>query len=440
MEEFLLNDTESLCPICLKRIKAQVVLKNNKVFLKKRCSFHGEFERLHAWDDPFFYKEIIRLSKKKKVHFKDTTVDITSECNMKCPFCFSFIKNERYEPKISDLMKKMKKLKKMEMGGDVILYGGEPTLRKDLYDIVKNIKNLGLSVNVATNGLKLDKNLLQKLDKIKLDRIQLQFDSMDDKVYKKMRKRRVLKEKLRVIKDIKKTNIDVTLFVVLMKGVNENQIDKIISFVGKNPERIKSIIFTVVSPEGSDYYKRYDLTNDDIMRPIENKFKISKKDFIECTEFDIALSNFLYKIGKIKRRNPASCEALCYIYVRGSKLIPLNRLIDLEELSKLLDDVMRKNTKNKLKITFYLLSKIKKIKFNIILFPFLFQTFLSSTRSFLTKKPMGGKFKNTFGIIIAPSQNRYNIDYNLIENCNLYADTKDGEFISFCEKLIFSRN
>jgi uncharacterized radical SAM superfamily Fe-S cluster-containing enzyme len=438
MKVIFLNNTESLCPICLKRVRAQVLLKNKKVFLKKRCYLHGEFEHLHAWDNPFFYKEVFRLSKKKKVRFRDTTIDITSECNMKCPFCFSFLKNEYYEPTISNLMKKIRKLK--HTGGEIILYGGEPTLRKDLFDIVKNIKNLGLPVNIATNGLKLNKYLLQKLNEVKLDRIQLQFDSIDDSIYKKMRKREVLKEKLRVIKNIKKTNIGVTLFVVLMKGVNENQIDKIISFAGKNSERIRYVIFTAVSPEGAYHYNLYHLTNDEIMRTIENKFKISKEDFIKCTEFDITLSNFLYKIGKINRRNPASCEVLCYMYVKNSKLIPLNRLIDLEELSKLLDKVMKRGTKNRLKIALDLFSKIKKIKFNIILLPFLFQTLTSLTYSFLTKKPTGGKFKKTFGVVIAPSQNRYNIDYRLIKNCNLYADTKNGKFIPFCEKLIFSRH
>lgn len=434
----ILNKTKSLCPICLKKVNAKVILKNNKIFISKKCPVHGEFEHLHAWDDPFLYKEIFRLSKNKIVRTKDTTVDVTSKCNMKCPFCFSFLRNENYEPTKLDLIKKIKKLK--NKGGDIILYGGEPTLRKDLYDIVKNIKDLGLTVNIATNGLKLDKNLIQRLDKIKLDRIQLQFDSLDDRIYKKMRKRKILKEKLRVIKDLKKTNIDATLFVVLMKGVNENQINKIISFTEKNSERIRSIIFTSVSPENPYNFKSYSLYNDDIFKPIENKFKISKEDFIKCTEFDINLSNFLYKKGKIKRRCPASCEALCYIYVNGSSLIPLNKLIDLEELSKLLDYITIMDN-NKLKIVSYLISKIRKIKFNIILLPLLIQFFTSSLNSFLTKKPLKSKFKKTFGIIIAPSQNRYNIDYFLnIKNCNLYADTKNGKFIPFCEKLIFTKH
>jgi len=437
MKETFLNNTESLCPICLKKVKAQIVLKGNRVFLKKRCHLHGKFECLHAWDDSFFYKEIFRISKKKKVHFRDTTVDITSKCNMNCPFCFSFVKNEFYEPSISDLMRKIRKLKTLDMGGDVILYGGEPTLRDDLVDIVRNIKNIGLSVNIATNGLELDETLLKKLDKLKLDRIQLQFDSMDDQIYEKLRKTKVLKEKLKLLEDIKKTNIDVTLFVVLLKGVNNNQINKIISFAGKNSEKIKSVIFTAVSPEGKDRYRFYHLINDDIMKPIETKFKISKEDFIKCTEFDIIFSNFLYKIGRMKRRNPAYCEALCYIYVKGSKLIPLNRLIDLEELTELFDDIIKKDNKNKLKMVLYMLPKIIKIKFNIILLPILFQVFISLIHSFLTKKPMQGNFKKTFGIIIAPSQNRYNIDYHFIKNCNLYADTKNGKFISFCEKLIF---
>lgn len=436
MEFELLNKTESLCPVCLAKIDAEVRTKEDKVVIVKRCSEHGEFIYPHAWDNPSIYEEIVRLSRKKEVRFRDTTIDVTSECNMNCSFCFSFSRNKYYNPTIPDLMNKIKKLK--ETGGDVILYGGEPTLRKDLCCIVKDIKKLGFSVNIATNGLELNNSLLLKLDKMKLDKIQLQFDSLNDRTYEIMRNKKMLEKKLEAIRNINKTNIEVTLFVVLMKGINEDQIDKIMSFAGKNSGRIRSVIFTTVSPEGADSSVPCHLTGDEIIQIIENKFKISKEDFIKCTEFDITLSNFLYKIRNVRRRSPASCEMLCYIYIRNSALIPLSRLIDLEKLSKLLDDIMSMRDEGKLKTFLHLFSEVRKIQFDIILLPFLFRVISSLIYSFLTGKPLKGKFKNTFGVIIAPSQNRYNIDYRLIENCNLYADTKNGEFISFCEKLIFS--
>ena len=43
MKESNVDETESLCPVCLKRIKAKRVAQGNEVFLVKECGDHGSF-------------------------------------------------------------------------------------------------------------------------------------------------------------------------------------------------------------------------------------------------------------------------------------------------------------------------------------------------------------------------------------------------------------
>ncbi|WP_425293791.1 hypothetical protein [Mycobacterium pseudokansasii] len=43
-DEVVLEYTRSICPVCKVVIDAQVNLRGGKVYLRKRCRDHGEFE------------------------------------------------------------------------------------------------------------------------------------------------------------------------------------------------------------------------------------------------------------------------------------------------------------------------------------------------------------------------------------------------------------
>lgn len=437
MKDSVLDKTESLCPICLKRINARVITKNGRTLISKTCPDHGKFECFHAWDDPFLYKKFLRLSERKRGFVRDTTLDVTSKCNMDCPFCFSAMKGEAYAPGVGYLVGKAKSWGE----GSILLYGGEPTLRKDVFEIIRQIKHIGLKVQILTNGLKLSPCFLKKLESAGLDRIQLQFDSLDDDINMAMRKRKLIEHRLQLIKDLRKTSINITLFAVFIKNLNDGQVDKIISFAADNCDKVVSVTLTPVSPEGhSNNFKMEYMSADEIMKPIEEKFGIKKEDFVACSEFDVALSLFLNKLADAERKTLAPCEALCYVTAKKSKLTPLSRLIELEKMSKIFFDVLESGEKNKLKImsTLFVQCIKRRVKIDVKAVPFLMDAGFSLLRSFITKRRTKDKFRNAFGIVVSPSQNRYNIDYNFIKKCNLYGDYKDGKFISFCEKNILS--
>jgi hypothetical protein len=437
MESVVLDKTESLCPVCLKRIKASVIARNGRTLISKTCKEHGKFECFHAWDDPFLYRKFASLSKKKKEFIKDATLDITSECNMDCPFCFSSVKGETYAPDIENLISRAESWGE----GNILLYGGEPTLRKDVFEIIRRIKKIGLTAQILTNGLTLTPRFLEKCESAGLDRIQLQFDSLDDDINMAMRNRKLVRHRLQLIKDLRKTSIGLTLFSVLVKNLNDGQIDKIISFAASNCDKIVSLTFTSVSPEGRcNGLKMEYLSSDEIMKTIEENFGINKMDFVACTEFDIALSLFLDRLANAKRWSLAPCEALCYVIVKNSETLPLNRLVDLEKLSKILFNIVKSGEKNRVKILLTLFAQCvkQKVRIDARVIPFLMEVWLALQTSLITRRHVNEKFRNAFGLIVAPSQNRYNIDYNFIKKCNLYGDCRDGKFISFCEKNILS--
>lgn len=72
-------------------------------------------------------------------------------CNMACPFCHNseLIHGQQSEIDYDDVMAFLKKRKNMLDG--VVITGGEPTLQ-DITPLLQDIKNLGYSIKVDTNG------------------------------------------------------------------------------------------------------------------------------------------------------------------------------------------------------------------------------------------------------------------------------------------------
>lgn len=78
----------------------------------------------------------------------------TGGCNFRCPFChngglvLSPLTQEHYTEE--DILAFLKKRKNILSG--VCITGGEPTIQEDLPDFIQQIKELGLSVKLDTNG------------------------------------------------------------------------------------------------------------------------------------------------------------------------------------------------------------------------------------------------------------------------------------------------
>ena len=58
-DEVFLELTKSICPVCKAVIDAQVNIRDDRVYLRKRCREHGEFEAL-VYGDARMYLDSAR--------------------------------------------------------------------------------------------------------------------------------------------------------------------------------------------------------------------------------------------------------------------------------------------------------------------------------------------------------------------------------------------
>ena len=68
----------------------------------------------------------------------------------------------------------------------MLIQGGEPLLRKDLPDILKDLADIGFGLSLITNGTKLSPRLVKQLADIPLN-ISVSLDTLDRDLYKQIR-------------------------------------------------------------------------------------------------------------------------------------------------------------------------------------------------------------------------------------------------------------
>lgn len=201
----ILRRTFSICPVCLERIPACHVQKENGVYLEKACSRHGSFSTI-IWRNHVSIKEWLGGTPEIKEgenlncphacglcpdHQQDTCcvlLEVTKRCNLHCSFCFAE-SGEEADPSLAQITAYLKDL---AVPGKTLvqLSGGEPTVREDLPEIVAKAKEAGCRyVQLNSNGIRLaqDRGYVEQLAKAGLSFLFMQFDGTDDQIYRTLR-------------------------------------------------------------------------------------------------------------------------------------------------------------------------------------------------------------------------------------------------------------
>ncbi|MDY7033235.1 MAG: radical SAM protein [Thermodesulfobacteriota bacterium] len=273
--EKIIGETQSLCPECMSRIPAHKVEEDGNIYLKKRCSLHGVFKVLIWRGDAKSYTDWEEfgndgchptetltstergcpydcgLCPSHKVNACTMVMEVTSECNLKCPICFANSGNgSSYEPDVNTL-KEMYRIVFDTVGPCTIqLSGGEPTLRDDLPEIIALGREMGFDhILLNTNGIRLaqDSEYLHSLKETGLSAVYLQFDGVNDDVYRSLRGKNLLETKVQAIDHCAQERIGVVLVPVLIPKINDHQLGDIVRFAKDRIPCVKGIHFQPVS-------------------------------------------------------------------------------------------------------------------------------------------------------------------------------------------------
>lgn len=280
----LLGQTFALCPVCLRRLRARRVRREGGVYLERDCPEHGRFSAL-VWRDHVDFARWTKNAEKIggdgnencprdcglcASHLRDTCcvlLEVTNRCDLgTCAFCFADRAETSEDPSLEEIERQIKKFARP---GKTFLQlsGGEPTTRDDLPEIVRMAKRAGCKyVQLNSNGLRLaeDEEFVRALADAGLSFVFMQFDGMDDEIYRRLRGRQLFEIKKRAIERCARHGIGVTLVPTLVCGVNDGKIGKILRFAAANSPAVRGVHFQPVCylgriPENPENDTRYTL-------------------------------------------------------------------------------------------------------------------------------------------------------------------------------------
>lgn len=367
------KEIDSICPECGKVIKAVLYPEGGKVWIKKTCNEHGEFEDIFYGDEELYYRceelwfgdsrgvENPQIPNATKcplqcglcnMHLSCSAlpiIDLTNRCNLSCPVCFANANatGYLYEPSYDDVVRMLDTLaaQKPVPALRVQFSGGEPTLRPDFLKIVKKAKEMGFYyVQVNTNGIRMaDVEFAQAAKDAGVDTLYLQFDGVKEDVYYKTRNLPLLEYKMKTIENCRKVGISIIFVPTVVKGFNDDQVGEIVKFAAKNVDIISGIAFQPVSFVGR-YSRSYRMerryTMADLAFDIENQtgYMKARRDWypLACTAI---LSRF---VGKIKGTEPFTvsthphCSQGTFFFVdkKTKETKPLGEFIDMDRFLK----------------------------------------------------------------------------------------------------------
>jgi uncharacterized Fe-S cluster-containing radical SAM superfamily protein len=156
----MIKDIHAVCEKCLETIPGKIEIRDKQIWMTKECAAHGASEHLID-PDVEFYNEVESKVPTEEYHqhwidiISTTGLDVTRKCNMKCPHCYVEPDNNEEDESIEKIVEVAKQVKKTE---SIILMGAEPTVRKDLPELIKAIiKATGKTVGMYTNAIALAK-------------------------------------------------------------------------------------------------------------------------------------------------------------------------------------------------------------------------------------------------------------------------------------------
>lgn len=332
--------TRSICPKCRKVIDAQVILRNNKVYMRKRCPACGPFETL-IYSDAEAYTSFGKYNKPGTIplargteardgcpfdcglcpdHQQHTClgiIEVNSNCNMNCPLCFSDAR-PGFSVTLEEVEQMLDDLVRTEGRPEVVQFsGGEPTIHPQIIDFVRAAKARDIAfVMINTNGKRIahDDRFLEQLNEVRPS-IYFQFDGFDSETYRIIRgEPDILEEKLLALDRLAQIGLNVTIVPAIERDVNDHEIGRIVDFAIQHPA-VRGINFQPAFHAGRH------LSHDPMMR-------MTIPDILKRIEEQTAGKFMVSDFVPVPCCFP-TCNSVTYAFVDGDKVTPLPRIVNV---------------------------------------------------------------------------------------------------------------
>ena len=333
--------TRSICPECRRVIDAQVIIRDNKVLMRKRCPDHGWFEALIS-SDAQMYVDSIKFNKpgtiplefstevnegcpldcglcpEHKQHLCLALIEVNSGCNLNCPVCFANA-GIGYSLSLEQVERMLDRFVEIEGDPEVVQFsGGEPTIHPRILDMIQAARDRGIrQVMVNTNGVRIarDDRFLDELAALN-PVVYFQFDGLRSETYQALRGEDLLGLKLRALERMERAGLDAVLVAAVERGVNVDEVGPLVEFGLKHPA-VRGVVLQPVTHVGRHI-------------PFDPMQRVTIPDVIHGIVDQTGGRFVLEDFVPVPCCFP-TCQVNSYVFVDGDTVMPLPRMLEIDQ-------------------------------------------------------------------------------------------------------------
>ena len=201
-------------------------------------------------------------------------ISLTDNCNLRCFYCMP---DEKYafapaaklmQP---DEIETIAKLFVAHGVKKIRLTGGEPLVRKDAPVIIDKLGKLGIELAITTNGVRVNE-MMDNLMSAQVKTINISLDTLDAEKFKKITRRDLFQKVRDNINLLIHNNFRVKINVVLMKGLNDDEILDFIEMTRDSQIEVRFIEFMPFS--GNRWTSNQVFTLEEIVTEVQSRYDI----------------------------------------------------------------------------------------------------------------------------------------------------------------------
>ncbi len=479
--------TTSVCPYCYRLLPAIIFERDKKIYIRKVCPEHGTIEELYFSSARQYYRFFkfeeegtgvtphvqlktpcpfnCGLCPRHKNHTALANLVVTNRCDLSCWYCFFYAEKMGYvyEPTLEQIRYMIRQYKKEGVSMAVQITGGEPTLRPDLPEIIKLLKEEGVThIQLNTHGITFAKLWFEKgpeaaveyartLRMAGLNTVYMSFDGVTPRTNPKNHWE--VPYTLEVFRRARVTSV--VLVPTVIKTINDHELGSIIKFAAKHIDVIRGVNFQPVSLTGrmrKDERAKYRVTIPDVLKWVEEQ---TDGQIPEDSWFPIPVAaKFAYFIealsGELKvcMGNHPACGSATYVFVeKGSnglpkRFIPITDFLDIEGFIEYIEEKtanLRKASSSSFssfRKTIQVASILKdlpkfvdraKMPKNLNITKLLMNVFIKRNYEALGELHYRMLFLGNMHFM-----DLYNYDVERVMRCNIHYLSPDGRIVPFC--------
>lgn len=235
-------------------------------------------------------------------------ISVTDLCNLRCKYCIPKDGIEKIDCSEVLTFEEIEQITKtfVELGvKKVRITGGEPLVRKDVLNLIKKIGSIsGIEdFAITTNGILL-REYAKELKEAGVNRLNISLDTLDPKKYKDITRGGDLKKVIDGMGEALKLGIyPIKINVVLAKGFNDDEIEKLVTLTKNNKIEVR---FIELMPIGQckEWSLEKFIPNTIVLDKVKELKEVSREDESSPAKY-YKLPNSKGKIGLI---SPISCK------------------------------------------------------------------------------------------------------------------------------------